>query len=56
MTVQNAIAIAGGFGTRADKTQVLLTRRTVKGTATYKVPVTTQVYPGDIVYVRERWF
>ncbi len=56
MTVQNAIAIAGGYGTRADKTQVLVTRRTAKGTNTYKVPVTTQVYPGDIVFVRERWF
>ncbi len=56
MTVQNAVAIAGGYGTRADKREVLITRRTVKGTTTYKVPVTTQVYPGDIVYVRERWF
>ncbi len=56
MTVQNAIAIAGGYGTRADKTLVLLTRRNAKGTNTYKVPVTTQVYPGDIVFVRERWF
>lgn len=56
MTVQNAIAIAGGYGTRADKTLVLLTRRNANGTNTYKVPVTTQVYPGDIVYVRERWF
>jgi polysaccharide biosynthesis/export protein len=56
MTVQNAVAIAGGYGTRADKRDVLLTRRTANGTSTYKVPVTTQVYPGDIVYVRERWF
>jgi polysaccharide biosynthesis/export protein len=56
MTVQNAIAIAGGYGTRADKTLVLLTRRTANGTNTYKVPVTTQVYPGDTVYIRERWF
>jgi polysaccharide biosynthesis/export protein len=56
MTVQNAIAIAGGYGARADKAQVLLTRRTANGTNTYKVPVTTQVYPGDVVYVRERWF
>jgi polysaccharide biosynthesis/export protein len=56
MTVQNAIAIAGGYGARADHGLVLLTRRTAKGTATYKVPVTTQVYPGDIVFVRERWF
>jgi polysaccharide export outer membrane protein len=56
MTVQNAIAIAGGYGTRADHGTVLLTRKSAKGTATLKVPVTTQVYPGDIVFVRERWF
>lgn len=56
ITVQNAIAIAGGYGARADQTKVLLTRKTADGTKTYKVPVTTQVYPGDIVYVRERWF
>jgi polysaccharide biosynthesis/export protein len=56
MTVQNAIAIAGGYSTRADQGVVMLTRRTANGTNTYKVPVTTQVYPGDIVFVRERWF
>ena len=56
ITVQNAIAIAGGYGTRADKGVVLLTRRNANGTTTFKVPVTTQVYPGDIVYIRERWF
>ncbi len=56
MTVQNAIAIAGGYGPRADHGAVLVTRRSAKGTATYKVPVTTQIYPGDIVFVRERWF
>jgi polysaccharide biosynthesis/export protein len=55
-TVQSAIAIAGGYSSRADKGEVLLTRRTAKGTQTYRVPVTTQVYPGDIVYIRERWF
>ncbi len=56
MTVQNAIAVAGGYAVRADKQDVLITRRNSEGTATYKVPVTTQVYPGDIIYVRERWF
>jgi polysaccharide biosynthesis/export protein len=56
ITVQNAIAIAGGYGTRADKGVVLLTRKSATGTNTYKVPVTTQIYPGDIVFVRERWF
>jgi polysaccharide biosynthesis/export protein len=56
MTVQNAIAIAGGYGPRADHGLVMLTRKSAKGTATFKVPLTTQVYPGDIVFVRERWF
>jgi len=56
ITVQNAIAIAGGYSARADQAKVLITRKTSQGTDTYKVPVTTQVYPGDIIYVRERWF
>ncbi len=56
MTVQNAVAVAGGYAPRADKADVLITRRTSEGTNTYKVPITTQVYPGDVIYVRERWF
>jgi polysaccharide biosynthesis/export protein len=56
LTIQQAIATAGGYSARADHSHVLLTRRTANGTKTYKVPVTTQVYPGDIVFVRERWF
>ena len=56
ITVQNAIAIAGGYSPRADQGTVLITRKNVTGTETYRVPVTTQVYPGDIIYVRERWF
>ncbi|MBI2719882.1 MAG: polysaccharide export protein [Rhizobiales bacterium] len=56
ITVQNAIAIAGGYSPRADHQLVLLTRKNATGTATAKVPVTTQIYPGDIIYVRERWF
>lgn len=56
ISVQNAIAIAGGYNTRADQGAVLLTRKNAKGTTTYKVPVTTQIYPGDVIYIRERWF
>lgn len=56
ITVQNAIAIAGGYNTRANQDYVLITRKNATGTATHKAPVTTQVYPGDIIYVRERWF
>lgn len=56
ITVQNAIAIAGGYTPRANHERVLLTRKNATGTDTHKVPITTQVYPGDIIYVRERWF
>jgi len=56
MTVQNAIAIAGGYSARANHRDVMLTRKDANGTQTVKVPVTTQVYPGDIIFVRERWF
>ncbi len=56
MTAQNAIALGGGYSPRANQQDILLTRKTAEGTNTYKVPVTTQLYPGDIVYVRERWF
>ena len=56
MTVAQAVAMASGFTERANTGEVLLTRRTVQGTKTYRVPVTTQLYPGDIIYVKERWF
>jgi len=56
LTVQQAIAVAAGFGPRADKSVVMLTRRDIRGTATTLVPLATQIYPGDIIYVRERWF
>jgi polysaccharide export outer membrane protein len=56
LTAQNAIAIAGGYSTRANHNEVLVTRRLLSGTRTYGVPVTTQLHPGDVVYVRERWF
>lgn len=56
MTVQNAVAIAGGYSTRANQGKVLITRKLADGTRSFEAPVTTQLYPGDIVYVRERWF
>ncbi len=56
MTVQNAVALAGGYSARANHGEVLLTRKLADGTKTSRVPVTTQLYPGDIIFVRERWF
>ena len=51
MTVQNAVAIAGGFSGAANRNLVQITRKNSRGTATYEVPLTTQIYPGDIVTV-----
>jgi polysaccharide export outer membrane protein len=56
MTVETAVAIAGGFTPRAFHDQVKLTRTAHGATVRSKVPVTTQVRPGDTISVSERWF
>lgn len=56
MTVQNAIAVAGGFTPRAAKSSVDLTR-TIDGVPmTATVTMTDRIRPGDTVTVRERFF
>jgi polysaccharide biosynthesis/export protein len=56
MTVETAVAIAGGFSPRAFHQQVEISR-TVRGqTIRSTVPVTTPVRPGDTINVSERWF
>ena len=56
MTVETAVAIAGGFSPRAFRQQVEISR-TVRGqTIRSTVPVTTPVRPGDTISVSERWF
>ncbi len=56
LTVQNAIAIAGGFSPRGAKSGVDLTRNFEDGPVTYTVPLTHPVRPGDTITVRERFF
>ena len=56
MTVQTAIAIAGGFGPRAERDGVEVTRRFGDRIITGFVPLTYPLKPGDTVTVRERWF
>ncbi len=56
MTVQNAVAVAGGFAPRATRSNVDLTRIVNGYPITASVPMTTPVLPGDTVTVRERWF
>jgi polysaccharide export outer membrane protein len=56
MTVQTAIAIAGGYTPRGAKGQADLTRLIDGYPVTYSVPVEHPVRPGDTITVRERFF
>lgn len=56
MTAEAAVAIAGGFTPRAQKSGVNLSRNTSEGPVTQTVPLTTPIAPGDTLTVRERWF
>jgi protein involved in polysaccharide export with SLBB domain len=56
MTVETAVAIAGGFGPRASRQTVTVTR-TVRGEQVrMTVPPSFPLRPGDTVNVQERWF
>jgi polysaccharide export outer membrane protein len=56
MTVESAIAIAGGFSPRAKRDLVTLTHTDASGVMRYVVPLGTALGPGDTVQVGERWF
>jgi polysaccharide export outer membrane protein len=56
MTVESAVAIAGGFSPRAKRDMVTLTHTDASGAARYAVPLGTSLGPGDTVLVSERWF
>src|SRR5665213_1747594 len=56
MTVESAVAIAGGFTPRARRDTVTLTHTDSAGASRVVVPLGTTVSPGDTVLVNERWF
>lgn len=56
MTVESAIAIAGGFSPRAKRDAVTVTHTEASGPARAVVPLGTSISPGDTVFVNERWF
>ncbi|WP_294646205.1 polysaccharide biosynthesis/export family protein [uncultured Aureimonas sp.] len=56
MTVQNAVAIAGGFSPRAEKRNVDITRQVNGKVITGRVVLSDPVLPGDTVTIRERLF
>lgn len=56
MTVENAVAIAGGFGPRASKSQVTLTRNQGGQIVKASVGLNYPIRPGDTLRIQERWF
>jgi polysaccharide export outer membrane protein len=56
MTVQNAIATAGGFSSRAQQIDVDITRQINGEILNGRVPISDPIRPGDTIYVRERYF
>src|ERR1700687_4938119 len=56
MSVETAVAIAGGFSPRARRDRVTLTHTDSSGSMRIVVPLGTTLSPGDTVLVGERWF
>lgn len=56
MTVESAVAIAGGFSPRAKRDVVTVTHTERGGSMRAVVPLGTPLNPGDTVFVGERWF
>jgi polysaccharide export outer membrane protein len=56
MSVESAVAIAGGFSPRARRDRVTLTHTDAGGAIRAVVPLGTPIAPGDTVLVGERWF
>jgi protein involved in polysaccharide export with SLBB domain len=56
MTVQSAVAIAGGFTYRANDDIVRITRKQGESLLEMDVKISTLVQPGDTILVKERYF
>ena len=56
MTVETAVAIAGGFTPRAYRYDFEVSRSSMGVTSRQKAPLIAPLRPGDTVTVSERWF
>jgi protein involved in polysaccharide export with SLBB domain len=56
MTVETAVAIAGGFGPRGLRDSVIISRNFNGQQFRYQAPISASIRPGDTVRVQERWF
>ncbi len=56
LTLEAAVAVAGGFAPRASQREARLTRR-VDGVPTeIRAPMSEPIRPGDTITIEERWF
>ena len=55
MTVETAVAIAGGYGDRASERKARVTRRFGSATEIFEVTPDFELEPGDTVYIYERF-
>ena len=56
MTVEDAVALAGGYTIHAEQGSVRVTTRTSDSQVTDFRPPTASFFAGDTLYVPERWF
>jgi len=56
MTVVNAVAVAGGFTYRARKGRITIVRQAAEGANEFEADFDTQIKPGDVINVPERFF
>jgi polysaccharide export outer membrane protein len=56
MTVEAAVAVAGGFTPRAYRDEIRIDRPSKDGIARLRVPPHARLRPGDTVVIAERWF
>ncbi|MEG3164814.1 polysaccharide biosynthesis/export family protein [Sphingomonas sp. PB2P19] len=56
LTVEAAVAQAGGYTYRAKTNKVLIKHAGKDEEATYDITAATMIAPGDTIRIRERWF
>lgn len=56
LTVQNAVATAGGFTYRANRSRVFIRHANAQDEVAYPITASTPVLPGDTVRIGERLF
>ena len=56
MTVLNAVALAGGFTERANRKKITIERKFGETRKKIRATQSSRVEPGDIVFIKERFF